>query len=595
MLECPPDAGTSSFERVERIKAFEVVIARLQVMQSEEIDGFVGGAEREVVEFLANHDPARDGRLGPMDNLEGALDSATAEIRFALHLTRTGAGVRVFHARRLFDPRMAPTAELARAGRLTWPKIMKVLDGADNLTDSQIARLQAAVLPKAPTQTTGQLGAAIARFLVRLGDEVPRTRRERKARARSVVVSPEPDGMAVLRVFLPAAAATGVYAVLDQHARGCGASDPRSMDERRTDALVDLVLHGTGYASEGSAAVAAVVAAAAAEARAAAGDAAAPAAPAAPAGQAAEAGPVVVNPFGIPRPRTGTDSNGISSAGGPSAGPEASDTTSGRGDGGRSGSGSADSGGGAFEPSVSGAGSRSGAPAATPSGPDEEPVTPVPIPGIAPAPPGGAPAARNSVQIRINVTVSADTLIGADDDPAELAGFGPIPASDARALAFDPASIWTRLFTDPVTGQVQYRDPTTYRPDAKTDAFVRARFPTCATPGCRVPSHRCDLDHVVPHRADGSGGLTVAENLCPHCRGDHLLKHCRGWSTALHADGTVEWTTPSGHTYRTDPSPVGPVRATNKVAKRGPSALQLMRDPELAARVLAEKTAEPPF
>ncbi|MFC4462985.1 DUF222 domain-containing protein, partial [Pseudonocardia nematodicida] len=458
-----------------------------------------------------------------------------------------------------------------------------------------------------------QLGAAIARFLLRLGDEVPRTRRERKARTRAVVVQPEPDGMAVLRVFLPAAAATGVYAVLDQHARGCGSADPRSMDERRTDALVDLVLHGTGYASEGSAAVAAVVAAAAAEARAAGEGApvsAAPAAPAAPAastGPAAEAGLVAVNPFGIPRPRTGetaTNSDGTSSADSKSAGPGVGSAASGRaasgsGDGGRSGSSRAasggESGGRAAERSAPGSGASGGDPAATPSGPGAEPVAPVPIPGIAPAPPGGTPAARNSVQIRINVTISADTLIGADDEPADLAGFGPIPASDARALAFDPASIWTRLFTDPITGQVQYRDPTKYRPDAKTDAFVRARFPTCATPGCRVPSHRCDLDHVVPHRADGSGGLTVAENLCPHCRGDHLLKHCRGWSTALHADGTVEWTTPSGHVYRTDPSPVGPVRATNTVAKRGPSVFDLMRDPQRAAELLAEKTAEPPF
>ncbi|MFC4462954.1 DUF222 domain-containing protein, partial [Pseudonocardia nematodicida] len=435
-----------------------------------------------------------------------------------------------------------------------------------------------------------QLGAAIARFLLRLGDEVPRTRRERKARTRAVVVQPEPDGMAVMRVFLPAAAATGIYAVLDQHARGCGASDPRTMDERRTDALVDLVLHGTGYASEGTAALATAVAAAAAEARATAGEAAMPAAPAGPAG---ETGPVGVNPFGIPQPRTASGSTASRSA---ASGSTASrSAASGTGDSGSVDSGRGGSGGRASARSASGSGASGGGPAAAPSGPDDARTAPVPIPGIAPAPPGGTPAARNSIQIRINVTISADTLIGADDEPAELAGYGPIPASDARALAFDPAGIWTRLFTNPITGQVQHRDPTKYRPDAKTDAFVRARFPTCATPGCRVPSHRCDLDHVVPHRADGTGGLTVAENLCPHCRGDHLLKHCRGWSTALHTDGTVEWTTPSGHVYRTDPSPVGPVRATNKVAKHGPSTLALMRDPDLAARVLAEKTAEPPF
>jgi hypothetical protein len=42
----------------------------------------------------------------------------------------------------------------------------------------------------------------------------------------------------------------GVFAVLDEHARHAGGSgDQRSMDARRADALVDLVLNPTGFRS----------------------------------------------------------------------------------------------------------------------------------------------------------------------------------------------------------------------------------------------------------------------------------------------------------------------------------------------------------
>ena len=61
---------------------------------------------------------------------------------------------------------------------------------------------------------------------------------------------PESDGMATVSAYLPAAEAVGVFAVLDDHARRAGsAGDDRSMDARRADALVDLVLNPTGFAS----------------------------------------------------------------------------------------------------------------------------------------------------------------------------------------------------------------------------------------------------------------------------------------------------------------------------------------------------------
>ena len=50
----------------------------------------------------------------------------------------------------------------------------------------------------------------------------------------------------------------------------------------------------------------------------------------------------------------------------------------------------------------------------------------------------------------IHVTVPYSTLIGLDDHPGELTGYGPIPASIARRIA--AAGVWRRLLTDPATG-----------------------------------------------------------------------------------------------------------------------------------------------
>ncbi|MEV1290844.1 DUF222 domain-containing protein [Pseudonocardia sp. NPDC049635] len=233
-LEQPPDPGAGGAGRVERIGAFERIINRLQVLQEAEIAAFVTGAEAAMAARLADHDP-RSGPPGVFDTVGHAGRAAAAEIQLMLHLTGAGMLTRLERARLLHDdPQMVPTATLARTGQLTVPKIRKILDGTSGLTPEQVSGLQRAVLPQAPTQTTAQLGAAIQRFLVGLEDrEVPVRRRGRAARTRAVVVQAEPDGMATLRAFLPAAAATGILAVVDEHARQCPRSDVRTMDQRR--------------------------------------------------------------------------------------------------------------------------------------------------------------------------------------------------------------------------------------------------------------------------------------------------------------------------------------------------------------------------
>jgi hypothetical protein len=153
----------------------------------------------------------------------------------------------------------------------------------------------------------------------------------------------------------------------------------------------------------------------------------------------------------------------------------------------------------------------------------------------------------------VRVVVAASTLLGLDDQPGELAGHGPIPATLARAIAADPDSTWRRVLTDPASGALLDVGRTSYRPPAALAEHVRARDRTCRFPGCRLTAERCDLDHL--HRYPD--GPTSAGNLATQCRHHHRLKHQGGWH--VHADpdtpGLLHWTTPTGRTYTTRPRP----------------------------------------
>jgi Domain of unknown function (DUF222)/HNH endonuclease len=150
----------------------------------------------------------------------------------------------------------------------------------------------------------------------------------------------------------------------------------------------------------------------------------------------------------------------------------------------------------------------------------------------------------------IHVTVPITTLMGMDDEPGELAGYGPIPAPVARQLAADPRGTWRRLLTDPVAGTLLDYGRRTYRPPAGLAGFVRARDGRCRYPGCRRPAVACELDHVQPWQL---GGGTSEDNLCALCERHHDLKEQPGWQVVLHPDRAVEWITPTGHRYRSRP------------------------------------------
>jgi hypothetical protein len=151
----------------------------------------------------------------------------------------------------------------------------------------------------------------------------------------------------------------------------------------------------------------------------------------------------------------------------------------------------------------------------------------------------------------INVIVDLPTLLGLADNPAELSGYGPIPASLARELA--ASHQWRRFISDPVTGELLDVGRGKYQPPEGLIDFINARDRTCRFPGCRRAAELGDIDHAIPW---DQGGSTTPNNLGALCRRHHRLKTHGGWKIVSNADGSCSWTSPYGRKYFVPSRPI---------------------------------------
>jgi hypothetical protein len=154
------------------------------------------------------------------------------------------------------------------------------------------------------------------------------------------------------------------------------------------------------------------------------------------------------------------------------------------------------------------------------------------------------------------VTVPMLTLLGMSEEPGTLDGYGPIDPDTARDLASRcPTAI--RILTHPETGAVLSVGRNRYTVPADLKRLLEIRDGTCRYPFSNRPARQTDLDHSLDWQYHGP---TAHNNLAHLSRGAHILKHHAGWSYT-HADdgtGTLTWTTPTGHTYTTQPdTPIG--------------------------------------
>jgi hypothetical protein len=391
----------------------------------------ISWAQARQADVIAEFARRRPGPYAPDEPGRAVSEFAADEIAARLRITRRAADVKLALALDLAD-RLPATRQALLDGRIDLSKARAIVQHTAGLSDSATRRaVEERVLRRAGSQTASELRRSLLRAVAAADPEAVAKRREKAVAHRFLDVHPLPDGMAEIVGVMPAEDAMAVFTAIDAIAQSADPKDPRPVEARRVDALVDLCT------------------------------------------------------------------------------------------------------------SVLSSGDR----------------------------PGRRLTRQRRHGPHIQVTVAATTLLGVDDHPGEVAGYGPIPAAAARRVAADPNATWHRLLTDPATGTLLDYGTSVYRPPPVLDRYVVARDQVCIFPGCRQPARRCDLDHGVPYPQ----GRTSAENLAPLCRHHHRAKTEGGWTWRRGGDGTITWTAPTGHAYQTDTPPVLDAEVVPPV---GPRAIQ---------------------
>ena len=162
-------------------------------------------------------------------------------------------------------------------------------------------------------------------------------------------------------------------------------------------------------------------------------------------------------------------------------------------------------------------------------------------------------AAAADVNIELHVLMPLTSLLDPHDaTPAEIAGYGPIPAGTAHDLLRSSRGRrwWRRLFTSPAGGPIVGGDRFRRRFNGSLGTLIRLRDRTCRDPYCDAPIRH--LDHVHRHADGGPSTLANGRGLC--ARGNYV-RETPGWTATVTNDGrhshphTVTITTPTGHTY----------------------------------------------
>lgn len=176
-----------------------------------------------------------------------------------------------------------------------------------------------------------------------------------------------------------------------------------------------------------------------------------------------------------------------------------------------------------------------------------------------------------AVPAQVNVVMSEATLFGEGQDPAWLAGHGPLPAFVAKSWLAnaDMVAFLRRLFTRPDKKQLIAMDSRSRRFPHGLRLMVSLRDDTCRVPFCDAKI--LDTDHTTAVKDGGETSWQNASGLCGAC---NQIKENTGWRHTGNPEAlTVK--TPTGHAYtRTTRGLQPPEPSPNNSAHE-----ELVRDP----------------
>ncbi|MGS0685795.1 DUF222 domain-containing protein, partial [Nakamurella sp. GG22] len=378
-----------------------------------------------------------------------AGEFASTEISMAVKASKFTVQGTVSMARRVKAE--APDAwDAWAAGDIDQDKIIRINRALRRLVrNSSKELLNSVVVDLAVCRTPEILGRCLNQFILRIEPDLQDERLHRSLGDRYVSVRPDLDGISYLSAALSSIDAHAIDQVLRALAAIADPGDPRTLQQRRADALVDLLL---GRISNGCHVVW---------------------------DTNSDADDHLDDDTPDP---TGNEDSGAGA--GEDKGDDGAD------DGGGDGSGNGDDG--------SGSG----------SGDDKLGVADeweLPASAFRPDPPRSAVDTTDHttgtprvitctgnreprpVQVTIGVVVSVQSLIGATNTPGQLMDrSASVPADTLRALAQQPGSLFYRLLTDPHGNLLDVTELGRF-PSGKLGTAIRFRDGVCANPTCTCP------------------------------------------------------------------------------------------------------------
>lgn len=434
------------------------------------------------------------------------------EVAAALTMTGMAAGYHLDLA--LLLHRWTATAGLLECGQIDLPRARVILDGLAPLAGAHAAAVEAAVLPRAPQMTTGQLRAAVAKAV--LATDPAAAVRARKTAEKDARVEYGIDSAGTGSLSgrcLPPAGALAADQRLGGIARWWKKQGAvAGMDMLRARVYLALLL-GQDVTRPPA-------------------DLLPPASPTQPGGQPdpTPAGQPV--PAGFRRNGTGSGSGGQ-----PATGP---------------------AGAAGAQPAAGAAGGQPAAGAAGPVAPLAGSVNlTLPLATLL----GWSQAPGEAGRFGpLDAQTARDIAQAAAASPAARWHL-TITGTDGQAIAhgcairrLGPGQRWRFILeTEPIArGRCDHRNAEPgYRPSPRLAHLVKTRTLRCCYPGCRRQAVRCDEDHTIPHDQDG---LTCECNLAPLCRFHHRLKQSQGWRLEQTAPGVMTWITPGRRRHTTHPT-----------------------------------------
>lgn len=164
---------------------------------------------------------------------------------------------------------------------------------------------------------------------------------------------------------------------------------------------------------------------------------------------------------------------------------------------------------------------------------------------------------NSNVAAHVYVTVDAATLLGLDNLPGHLRGYGPLPAERIRELAYQLRADWSGVLVGR-DGRARALAEKKYRFRGRLAEFIRLRDGTCDFPACNRAAQYTDIDHTRPH--DRGGPSNESNGRC-RCRRHHRAKQSPYW--AVTQDGnTTTWTSDLGPQYTAAPPPLAATHDT---------------------------------